>query len=136
LEPELVLDQRENRLAPIELSILTVACLLGGKIIHGLPPQPPGSLDSLVICDQTELRAFTDDLTYLRLVFNTTRVPTDELLAVNLTHAAATRLPELRHHFLVEAGRELTRLLDYDLVRLDGILRRIRAGQGKVGHHQ
>jgi hypothetical protein len=42
LEPEPVLDQHENRLAPIELSILTVGCLLNGKIIQGLPSAKGG----------------------------------------------------------------------------------------------
>lgn len=98
------------------MSVLTVGCLLNGKIIQGLPPQPPVNLDSLVVCDEAELRAFTDDLTYLRLVLNTTRVPTDELLVVNLTHAAATRLSEVHYRFLVEAGRELAHLLGSDLV--------------------
>jgi hypothetical protein len=128
LEPELVLDQRENRLAPIELSILTVGCLLDGKIIQGLPPQPPISLDSLIVCDEAELRAFTSDLAYLRLILNAVRIPTDELLVVNLNRAAATRPPELRYRFLIEGGRELAHLLGSDLVRLNALLQRIKPG--------
>lgn len=121
-----MLDQRENHLAPIELSVLTIGYLLEEKIIQGLPPQPPIDLDSLMVCDEGELRAFTDDLSDLRLVLKAMEVPTDELLVVNLTQAAATRLPEMRYPFLVEVGRELARLLDYDLGRLDTLLRRIR----------
>lgn len=126
LEPELVLDQRENRLAPIELSVLTVGCLINGQINQGLPPQPPISLDSLAICDETELRAFTSDLAYLRLILNAPRIPTDELLVVNLNRAAAVRPPEARYPFLVEAGRELACFLGYDLVRLNALLKRIK----------
>lgn len=126
LEPELILDQRENRLAPIELGVLTVGYRLDGCIIQGLPPQPPINLDSLTICNGTELLEFTQNLTYLHLILNVTQIPSDELLVVSLQRAAEARLPELRYRFLVEAGQGIARLLRNDLGRLEGILKRIR----------
>lgn len=125
LEPELVLDQRENRLTPIELSVLPVGYKLNGRIVQGLPPQPPANLDSLVVCDDVELQTFTANLTHLRLIFKAAQIPADELVVVHLRQAIAARPPELRHRFLVEAGQELVRLLGYDLVRLESILRRL-----------
>ena len=60
MEPEAVLDQRENRLVPIEISVLVIGYQLGNSdIVQGLPPQPPLSLDMLIMCDDAELRAFT-----------------------------------------------------------------------------
>lgn len=127
LEPEMIMDQRENRLAPIELSVLSVGYLLDGKIIHhGVPLQPASNLDSMVVCHEAELRVFTDNLAYLGLLLNTPQMPVDELLVVMLRRAAAVRPPEERYQFLVTAGLELARMLRSDLERLERILKRIR----------
>lgn len=126
IEPEAMLDQRENRLVPIEVSVLVVGYQRGQRIVHGLPPQPPLSLDTLVLCEETDLRAFTEKFDYLRLVLNAAQIPADEVLATNLQRAAEACPPERRRKFLVDAGRELARLLNNDLIRLETILRRIR----------
>lgn len=127
MEPEAILDQRENRLVPIELSVLVVGYQRPGQPpVQGLPPQPPISLDTLTLCDEADIRAFTQGFDYLRLVLNAAQIPSDELLIANLSRAAAVRPLETRRQFLLDAGRELARLLSFDLVRLDGILRRIK----------
>jgi hypothetical protein len=126
MEPEAVLDQRENRLVPIEISVLVVGYRQDSATVQGLPPQPPVSLDMLTLCDDADIRAFTETLDYLRLVLSATHIPADELVIANLHQAAAVRPPETRRAFLVEAGRELARLLSAELVRLDSILRRIK----------
>lgn len=132
LETEVILDQRENRLVPIELHVLSIGYRLNGsgKMVQGLPPQPPTSLDALRVCHEDELRAFTGSLTYLQLVLSTPQVPVDELLAAHLIQAAAVRGPEARYPFLLGAGRELARLLGADLVRLERLLKRIRPAEG------
>lgn len=127
MEPEAVLDQRENRLVPIEISVLVVGYQLeDGGITQGLPPRPPLSLDMLIMCDEDDLRSFAGRLDYLRLVLNAAQIPADEVLITNLQRTAAAHSPETRRAFLIGAGRELARLLNNDLVRLDSILRRIR----------
>lgn len=129
LEREAILDQRENRLVPIELSILTLGYSREGRIIHGLPPQPPVNLDFLIRCDQSELRTFSASLSYLALIVNASHLPADELVIVHLRAAAEARPPEVRYRFLVEAGRQLARLLAANLTRLEAILTRIRPEQ-------
>lgn len=126
MDQEAILDQRENRLVPIEISVLIVGHQQQQTIIQGLPPQPPLSLDMLTMCNDQDIRAFTGQLDYLRLVLNAAQIPADELLIANLTRSAAVHPPETRRQFLINAGREIARLLSYDMVRLDGILRRIR----------
>jgi len=127
-EPPAMLDQQENRLVPIEISVLVVGFQQSkkGGIVQGLPPQPPLSLNKLIMCDDADLRAFTQNLDYLRLVLNAAQIPADEVLVTNLRRAAAAYPPEERRQFLVSAGRELVRLLNADLVRLDSILKRIK----------
>lgn len=126
MEPEAVMDQRENRLVPIEISVLVVGHQSNDTIVQGLPPQPPLSLDILIMCDDAEIRAFTERLDYVRLVLNANQIPADELLVANLHRAAAVHPPEARQPFLIKVGRELARLLSADLVRLDAMLRRIK----------
>jgi len=128
---EVVRDQRENRQVPIEVSVLAVGVRRGlsgdGEIIHHcLPAQPPVTLDWLYQCTDEEMRAFTTHCDYFRLVLEAREVPADELLAASLRAAAAARPENEREAFLVEAGRELARLLAGDPVRLEGLLRRLR----------
>ncbi|MCK4315283.1 MAG: hypothetical protein KAX24_05875 [Anaerolineae bacterium] len=125
---EVVRDQRENRQIPIEVSVLAVGCNAGDTIRHRLPAQPPVTLDWLYQCSDEDVRAFTARFDYFRLVLEAREVPADELLAASLRAAAAARPEGERETFLVEAGRELARLLAGDPVRLEGLLRRLREG--------
>jgi hypothetical protein len=126
LRSEVVQDQRENRLVPIEVSVLVVGYQQGEEIRQGLPPQPPVSLDEMKMCDEADVRAFTQRADYLRLALNAGQIPADELLVAHLRQAAATYSGDDRNRFLLGVGRELARLLSFDLVRLDGILQRIK----------
>lgn len=129
--PEAIADQRHNRQVPIEVAVLVVGYRHKEKIYHRLPPQPPISLDVSLTCDGDELVEFTGRFDYFRLVLDNRDLPADELLAANLRRAAQARDPNLRpggpgYEFLVDAGRELARLLAADPPRLDGLLRRLR----------
>ncbi len=128
MDEELRLDQSQ-RLAPIEVSVLVVGFKREGRIYQHLPPQPPPTLNQIVTCRPDEVAAFTRDFAFLRTIFNSKEAPTDELVAAGLRAAAAARPASQRNAFLLEAGRELVRLLSIDLVRLEGILRRIKPGQ-------
>ncbi|RMF02382.1 MAG: hypothetical protein D6768_08365 [Chloroflexi bacterium] len=126
MEPEAMLDQRENRLVPIEIGVLVVGYRQNEHIFQGLSPQPPLSLDVLTTCSNAELREFTRELVYLRLILNAGKIPADELIVAHLRRAASAYPPETRRAFLVGAGREIAQLLNFDLGRLDSILKRIR----------
>ena len=126
LRPEIIVDQRDNRQVPIEVSVLVVGYRHQGEIIQRFPPQPPLSLDELHTCASGELVDFTGRFDYFRLVLDCRDLPADELLAANLRTAAEARGEGPGRDFLVNAGRELARLLAMDLYRLDAILRRIR----------
>jgi hypothetical protein len=125
---EVVLDQRENRQVPIEVSVLSVGCGDEGEIRHCLPPQPPVTLDWLYQCTDEEWRAFTDRFDYFRLVLDAREAPADELLAASLRYAAAARAAGERTAFLLDAGRELARLLAADPLRLEALLRQVSPG--------
>ena len=122
---EYIADQRKNRHVPIEISVLVVGHARDGKMLPYLPPHPPISLDEIVTCSGAEIVQFTNDFTYFRTVLNAKDAPSDELLAASLRLAAEARDARGRD-FLVRAGRELSRLLAFDAVRLEGLLRRIK----------
>jgi hypothetical protein len=122
--PELIADQYK-RLLPIEVHVQVVGYRCGERWCYWLPPQPPMSLVEIVTCPPGELVAFTERFDYFRLVLDSRDSLADELLAAHLRAAAQAR-GESGPDFLVQAGRELARLLALDLQRLDGLLRRIR----------
>jgi hypothetical protein len=86
---EVIEDQRNNRLLPIEMSVLTVGYQEDGQLRHGLPPRPPLNLDPVYLCkDPAEVSLFTDGRGYLRLVLRATgsQVPVDQLLVAHISH--------------------------------------------------
>ena len=83
-------DQRDNRMLPIEMSILAIGYRSNGRIVHSLPPRPPLNLDPVELCvDPAEIRQFTDKLAYLRLVLraNSNQVPIEPLLVAHIVSA-------------------------------------------------
>ncbi len=125
VKDEYIRDHRENRQVPATVSVLVVGHCRDGRMLPHLPPQPPAVLDTLVTCTDGEIIRFTEDFAYFRTVLNAPDARPDELLAASLRHAAEARRGAGRE-FLVRAGRELARLLAFDAVRLEGLLRRIR----------
>lgn len=85
--PELIDDQRRNRMLPVEMSVLAVGYTLDGQLRYGLPPRPPLTLDPVHLClEPADVRAFTDSLAYLRLVLRAadSNVPVDQLLVAHV----------------------------------------------------
>jgi hypothetical protein len=120
-----IADQLDNRAVPIEISVIAVGYRKDGRIFQGLPPQPPIMLKRILICDDVEIYAFTQRLDFLRLLFNSREVPMDELAVSCLRLAAQARPESERKLFLLNAGRELARLMGVDLVRLEALLERL-----------
>ncbi|HVO42614.1 MAG TPA: hypothetical protein VMT34_08325 [Aggregatilineales bacterium] len=126
LNPVTLRDQRENRMIPVEISVVNIGYRINGQSLHNMPPRPARSLDPVCLCDNACIRGFTDRFDFFRLVLNTTEVPSEDLLAAALKHAAAARPVREQREFLVEAGRRLAQLLSHDLARLNHLLRLIK----------
>lgn len=118
-------DQREIRGVPIEIGVVAVGYRNAEQIYHGLPPQPPIMLNRILICDGDEIRTFTQRLDFVRLLLNSRELPVDELIVSCLRLATQTRPESERRPFLLNAGRELARLIGADLVRLEALLERL-----------
>jgi len=117
--PELINDQRRNRMLPIEMSVLAVGYELNGRIRYGLPPRPPLNLDPVHLCaGQDEVVQFTSSLAYLRLILRAvdSNVPVDQLLVAHIIHTYQIRRQDKR--WLMSVASELIELLrsNYDIL--------------------
>lgn len=124
----LLRDQRENRMIPIEVKVLNVGYLQEGYCIQTLPPRPPMSLTDVLLCTPDEVYQFTRQQDFFRLVLNAADVPSDDLLGAAIRYAASIYGNDqaARYDFLVRCGRRLARELSNDLKRLSHILSLIR----------
>ncbi len=126
LPEEYIRDQLENRLLPVEFSVVVVGYKRQDRIRQELPPQPPMPFSVVERCSDGEVMEFArSGLDFLRTLLNIPGIPSDDVIAVALRRMASCLGGEGRY-FLLDAGRELTRLLYKDTTRLEGLLRRIK----------
>ncbi len=123
----ILLDQRENRMVPLEISVLNIGFRYGdGSDIHSLPPRPPMSLSMVELCSAENVYKFTRRHDFFPLVLNAAEVPSDDLLAAAIRYAAWAYPQSERYEFLVRCGRAIARQLSHDLKRLEHVLALIR----------
>jgi len=92
--PAVINDQRQNRMLPVEMSVVAVGYEQNGLIRHGLPPRPPLNLDPVyLIVDRQEVADFTGSLAYLRLILRAaaSQVPVDQLLVAHVVDVYQNR---------------------------------------------
>ena len=134
-QPEAVInDQRQNRLLPIEMSVLAVGYSRDGRFYHGLPPRPPLNLDPVVLClDTAEIVRFTDRLGYLRLILRAADlgVPVDQLLVAHLQDIYRLRGYEV--DWAIRVINEVIELLRNDYETLVPVLEAIGEALPELG---
>jgi hypothetical protein len=127
VEENVLRDQRENRLIPVEISVINVGWRDNVRTVAGLAPRPPMSLSDVVSCAPEVVRDFVDKHDFFRIVLNASEVPSDDLVAASLRYAAAAAYEESeREAFFTDSGRKIVRLLGNDLKRLGHLLELIR----------
>lgn len=122
---EVIRDQRENRVLPVEISVAAIGYHTEGNYHYGLPPQPPMVLNRITLYADDAVRIITQSPDFMRALLENRDVPADELIPTALNHAARTREPNQRNDFFLDAGRYLAHNLGRDPVRLERILRRL-----------
>jgi hypothetical protein len=88
-----------------------------------LPPQPPPLHYSVQKCTTDQVKAFTEHLTYLRLLLEATEVPAEQLLAAHIRQVYQAR--DSDEDWLSFAARQVAGLLKNDYDRLMTVLRGI-----------
>lgn len=95
-----------------------------GVIRHHLPPQPPRLHSFVYACQPIEVRRLTSQFKFFRFLLGVEKAPRDELIAGAIRAANTVRKGE--RAFLVQAGKELLRLIGDDYEMLASILQRIQ----------
>jgi len=121
VSPEVMHDNRERRIVPVEMSVLVVGYEQGGKISHLLPPRPPLSLDVIYLCSDSELARFTGagHFGYFRHILQAKDIPIGEVLAA---HIQDIKRKTKNETWVEAATRELITLLRDDYPTLMSVL--------------
>ncbi len=126
IDSMILMDQRDNRMVPVEICAVNVGYQYGSAFVQTLPPRPPLSLSEVTLCDATEVYDFTQSCDYFQLILGASDVPRDELMAAALRYASYAYPENERYDFMVKCGRRLANLLANDLKRLSHVLTLIR----------
>ncbi len=123
---EVIRDNRERRIVPVELSVIAVGYSRAGMFHHELPPRPPVSLDLIYLCDDENLRSFTaaGHYGYFRMLLASSDLPLPQLLAVHVRQAHDAQHDGTR--WRDGAIRELITLLREDYSLLTSVLDALR----------
>ena len=129
VSPEVMRDNRERRIVPVEMSVLAVGYEQDGRIFHMLPPRPPLSLDAIYLCSQGELGKFTGadghpepgrrEFGYFRHILQAQDIPVGEVLAA---HILQVKQLTKNDQWVEAATRELITLLRDDYPTLMSVL--------------
>ncbi|MBN1935369.1 MAG: hypothetical protein JW934_11925, partial [Anaerolineae bacterium] len=74
-----------------EFTVRLVGYSQNDVIYRYLPPTPPPLHFSVLDCNVSQVRAFTERLTYLRLLLQASEIPPDQLLAAHVRQAYRAR---------------------------------------------
>jgi hypothetical protein len=116
---EVMRDNRERRIVPVEMSVLAVGYEQDGKISHLLPPRPPLSLDLIYACDDKEIVNFTKTFGYFRHILNADEAPVGELIAAHIQQAGSAHKDKTWQE---KASQEVITLLRDDYPTLISVL--------------
>lgn len=120
---EVLRDNRERRIVPVEMAVLAVGFEEHGAISHLLPPRPPLSLDEIYLCSDADIARFTSAgrFGYFRHVLRAKDSPVAEVLAAHIQMAARAH-GEAGDRWKEAAVQELIALLRDDYPTLMGVL--------------
>lgn len=116
---EVMRDNRERRIVPVEMSVLAVGYEQDGKVFHLLPPRPPLSLDVIYLCNADEISRFTEKFGYFRHILNGKDVPVGEVVAAHILQAQSAHMDK---GWQERATHEVITLLRDDYPTLMGVL--------------
>jgi len=116
---EVMRDNRERRIVPVEMSVLAVGYEQDGKVFHLLPPRPPLSLDVIYLCDDKDIARFTERFGYFRHILNSKDVPVGEVVAAHILQAQSAHKDK---NWQERATHEVITLLRDDYPTLMAVL--------------
>jgi hypothetical protein len=127
---EVMRDNRERRIVPVEMSIVVVGWEQAGLIRHQLPPRPPLSLDRVFPCDPQTVLRFTETgrFAYFRHLLRMPELPLGEILAAHIQQSRLAHPdPEA---WTAAAVQEIIVLLRDDYPMLTSVLGALESALG------
>ncbi|HBF41663.1 MAG TPA: hypothetical protein DDW19_07860 [Anaerolineaceae bacterium] len=123
VKPEVIEDNRRNRNMPVEMGVIFIGYAQEDRISYALPPRPPLSLDAIFPCSVDEVLKFTsaNKFGYLRHLFRSPDLPSDDLLAAHLEQVKQSSPAGLDE----SAVSEVIALLKDDYTRLTTVLKAV-----------
>jgi hypothetical protein len=118
---EVMKDNRERRIVPVEMSVLAVGYEQDGRVHHLLPPRPPLSLDVIYLCEDKDIIRFTERFGYFRHILNGKDVPVGEVVSAHILQAGKARGGE-SGKWIEAATQEVITLLRDDYPTLMSVL--------------
>ena len=120
---ELMMEQPQIfELLKTEFEVLVIGYVDSSAIRQTLPPQPPRIHTFVRPCSTEETKRFTDHWDFLRSIL-TSKAPPDELIIAAVRNAFEAHNHDMA--YLVQTGKELSRLIRDDYDRLHSIIRRV-----------
>jgi hypothetical protein len=121
---DVILDNRQNRNVPLEISVLFAGYEQDGQVFHLLPPRPPLTLDAIYPCGQADLVRFTSAgrFGYFRHILRAKDLAVSELLAAHLMQAGRAHAAAGSANWAASATQELITLLRDDYPTLMSVL--------------
>ena len=116
---EVMKDNRERRIVPVEMSVLVVGYEQDGRVYHLLPPRPPLSLDVIYLCENNDMARFTEKFGYFRHILNSKDIPLGEVLAAHIQQASIAHQDKV---WKEKATHEVITLLRDDYPTLMSVL--------------
>jgi len=112
-----------NQLLTTEFRSIVVGHKESSEIRYHLAPTPPRIHSFVYFCDENTLTEFSQSLTFIQVLLSSEFVSNDDVIASFIHHASATQ--QNQELFLINAGKELAKLLNGQLPRLNSLLRRL-----------
>jgi hypothetical protein len=83
---EVMRDNRERRIVPVEMSVLAIGYEQDGRIYHSLPPRPPLSLDVIYQCGRNDMSRFVKAgrFGYFRHILRAQDIPIGEVISAHI----------------------------------------------------
>jgi len=124
ISADVIRDNRERRIIPMEMSVVTVGWEKNGIVSHLLPPKPPLSLDIIQLCSDEDLIRFTDagNFGYFRHILRNKDLPIGEIFAAHIQQARRAHMLNGNPAWWEKATRELITLLRDDYSTLMEVL--------------
>jgi len=121
---DVLLDNRNNRNVPLEISVLFLGYTQSAAVFHLLPPRPPLTLEAIYPVSNKDLTRFTGvgRFGYFRHVLRSREIPVGEVLAAHIQQAARAHNETGNLQWLQAATQELITLLRDDYPALVNVL--------------